>query len=186
MYVLRYKEAFELMSPLVFSFYSFFSFVSDNIEKQCGDHPLCTDFDPQIKFMNLPSTREALHTINKSHKWQACNMGINLKFHTDWMKDFSHYVADLLEAGIPALIYAGDLDFICNYLGNKAWTYNMEWSGSKDFKTAEEHEWKKAGMARSAKGLTFLQVYDAGHMAPTDQPVVTLDMINTFLSGGEF
>jgi len=157
-----------------------------NIEKQCGEHPLCSDFDPQTKFMNLPSTREALHTTNKSHKWEACNMGINLKFHTDWMKDFSHYVADLLDAGIPALIYAGDLDFICNYLGNKAWTYKLEWSGSEEFKAAEEHEWKTGGMARSAKGLTFMQVYDAGHMAPTDQPEVTLDMIHTFLTGGQF
>jgi cathepsin A (carboxypeptidase C) len=41
-----------------------------------------------------------------------------MKFHTDWMKDFSHYVTDLLEAGFPALIYAGDVDFICNYMGN--------------------------------------------------------------------
>ena len=45
-------------------------------------------------------------------------MGINMKFHTDWMKDFSPFVADLINAGIPALIYAGDVDFICNYLGN--------------------------------------------------------------------
>ena len=64
------------------------------------------------------STKKALNVDeNHSHHWAACNFMINSKFHVDWMKDFSHYVADLLDAGYPALIYAGDVDFICNYLG---------------------------------------------------------------------
>ena len=46
-------------------------------------------------------------------------MGTNLKFHTVWMKDFRPFVADLLYGGIPVLIYAGDVDFVCNYLENK-------------------------------------------------------------------
>ena len=27
------------------------------------------------------------------------------------------------------MIYAGDVDFICNWLGNKAWTLDLEWDG---------------------------------------------------------
>ena len=63
--------------------------------------------------MNLDSTKEALQVAEHNPEWQTCNMLINLKFHTDWMKDFSPYVNDLIEAGIPSLIYAGDLDFVC-------------------------------------------------------------------------
>lgn len=114
-------------------------------------------------------------------------MGINLKFHTDWMKDFSPFVADLLNGGIHVLIYAGDVDFICNYLGNKAWTLGLEWSHKAEFNAAEEHEWGEgAGLARTANGFTFMQVYDAGHMVPSDQPKVALDMIQNFVLGGEF
>lgn len=102
------------------------------------------------------------------------------------MKDFSGYVADLLNDGIPALIYAGDVDFICNYLGNQAWTHGLEWKGGDDFRAATVHEWNGSGLARTANGFTFLQVYDAGHMVPTDQPKVSLDMLKVFLSGGEF
>lgn len=54
--------------------------------------------------------------------------------------------------------------FCSNYLGNKAWTLKLDWDGKADFNAAEEHEWNGVGLARSAKGLTFLQVYDAGHM----------------------
>ena len=103
------------------------------------------------------------------------------------MKDFSPYVADLLNDGIPALIYAGDVDFICNYLGNRAWTLGLDWSGAKDFVAAPEHDWKNGkGLARSAKGLTFLQVYDAGHMVPSDQPEAALEMITDFINGASF
>lgn len=95
-------------------------------------------------------------------------------------------MTDLLNDGIPALIYAGDVDFICNYLGNKAWTLGLDWKSGADFRAAKEHEWKGQGLARTANGLTFLQVYDAGHMVPADQPKVSLDMITNFLNGGEF
>jgi len=120
------------------------------------------------------------------HDWSSCNFGINAKFHTDWMKDFSGDVADLLNDGIPALIYAGDVDFICNYLGNEAWTLNLEWDGHDEFVAAKQHDWKGAGLARTAGGLTFLQVYNAGHMVPHDQPKVALNMIGDFLEGKAF
>lgn len=158
-----------------------------DIRKECGSHPLCYDFTNVESFLNLDSTKEALHVSKESGHWESCNMGINLKFHTDWMKDFSPFVADLLDAGIPALIYAGDVDFICNYLGNKAWTLGLEWSHKSEFNAAEEHEWGEgAGMVRSAGGFTFMQVYDAGHMVPSDQPQVALDMIQNFVMGGDF
>ena len=44
----------------------------------------------------------------------------------------------------------------------------------------------QAGTARTASGLTFLQVNNAGHMVPMDQPENALAMVNTFLSGGTF
>lgn len=115
------------------------------------------------EWLNSPSTKKALHVDEKhSHAWQSCNFGINMQFHTDWMKDFSPFVADLLNNGIPGLIYAGDVDFICNYLGNQAWTYNLEWDHKDDFQGAQVKDWNGKGLSRSAGGLTFLQVFDAG------------------------
>ncbi|KAL7465694.1 hypothetical protein ACHAXS_006019 [Conticribra weissflogii] len=104
-----------------------------DIRKPCGDNPLCYDFSHIEKFMNEDSTKEALHVKEHNPTWQTCNMLVNMEFHTDWMKDFSPYVADLLNDGIPSLIYAGDVDFICNYLGNRAWTLNLEWNHKMEF-----------------------------------------------------
>jgi len=159
-----------------------------DIRKKCEVPPLCYDFSHVKTWLNLESTKQALNVDEShSHSWEACNFGINSKFRTDWMKDFSHYVTDLLEAGFPALIYAGDVDFICNYLGNEAWTKDLEWSHKDDFNAAGSHDWENgAGVARSSSGLTFLQVVDGGHMVPADQPEVSLTMLKTFLEGGKF
>jgi len=155
-----------------------------DISKKCEVKPLCYDFSHVTKFLDLESTRKALNVVPKSPKWQSCNMGVNMMFHKDWMGDFAPEVKDLLEAGIPTLIYAGDLDFICNYIGNKAWTLAMDWKHKDDFNGAQDHEWNnKTGLARSSHGLTFLQVYDAGHMSPADQPEVTLAMVKQFTEG---
>ncbi len=158
-----------------------------DIRKPCGDNPLCYDFSHIEKFMNSDATKKALHVDGHSSTWKTCNMMINMEFHSDWMKDFAPYVADLLNDGIPALIYAGDVDFICNYLGNRAWTLNLEWSHKAEFNAAEEKDWNNgAGLSRTANGLTFLQVFDAGHMVPTDQPENALAMITQFLNGVAF
>ena len=158
-----------------------------DIRKPCGLNPLCYDFSHIEKFMNSDKTKEALHVKEHNPSWETCNMEINLEFHVDWMKNFAPYVKDLLEAGIPALIYAGDVDFICNYLGNRAWTLNLDWSHKQDYNAATEKDWNKGGgLVRSANGLTFLQVYDAGHMVPSDQPEHALQMITQFLNGQAF
>jgi cathepsin A (carboxypeptidase C) len=181
------QSAFLLCNTGLMSPYQMTGLNPYDIRKPCEVPPLCYDFSRVGDFLNLESTKQALHVDEQhSHAWESCNFGINLKFHTDWMKDFSGYVADLLNDGIPALIYAGDVDYICNYLGNRAWTLALPWKGAKAFSAATEHDWKGHGLARTAQGLTFLQVYDAGHMVPTDQPAVALDMIANFMHGGTF
>jgi len=78
------------------------------------------------------------------------------------------HVAALLERGVRALIYVGTYDWICNWIGNEAWTLNMEWSGKEAFGQQPLEAWsidgEVAGKTRSAKGLTFATVDGAGHM----------------------
>jgi len=158
-----------------------------DITKECGSNPLCYDFSHIEKFMNKDSTKQALHVDSHNPSWETCNMLVNMEFHVDWMKNFAPYVADLVNDGIPALIYAGDIDFVCNYLGNRAWTLNLDWDHKTEFQAAQEKDWNNGGgLSRTANGLTFLQVYDAGHMVPSDQPEHALDMITQFMNGQAF
>ncbi|EGV61812.1 carboxypeptidase C [Yamadazyma tenuis ATCC 10573] len=106
----------------------------------------------------------------------------------DEMKPFQQYVAELLEKDVPVLLYAGDKDYICNWLGNHDWSDALEYSGHQAFESAPLRTWvtnnnKFAGQVKNYKKFTFLRVYDAGHMVPYDQPENSLDMVNTWISG---
>jgi cathepsin A (carboxypeptidase C) len=76
--------------------------------------------------------------------------------------------------GIPALVYAGDADFICNYLGNKAWTLKLEWEGEESFNGAEEHSWKRSGTSYGRVGLTFFAGVRRWAHGSADQPKIAL------------
>ena len=149
--------------------------------------PLCEDITPIKTFLNLEETKETLN-VPSSVAWDECNDYINkIWSDVDRVANFAPYVSELLNDKIPVLIYAGDLDFICNYMGNRAVTLKLEWDHGDDFRSADDHDWNNGGgLARSSSGLTFLQVYDAGHMVPQDQPKRALKMITQFLNGEAF
>jgi len=45
----------------------------------------------------------------------------------------SSKVANVLNDDIRVLIFAGDADFVCNYLGNRAWTVALDWDHKDEF-----------------------------------------------------
>jgi len=147
------------------------------------------------EFVSKPRTREALDAIMPT-EFQACNMHVYVKFLFDWMKEYDRALPAMLHAGINILIYAGDADFICNWMGNQAWVEQMEWSGQEAFNKAKDvpfmlPDGKSYGVGKSSKGkeknggtLTFLRIYEASHMAPRDQPEATQTMLNRFIKSG--
>lgn len=163
-----------------------------DIRQKCGKPPLCYDFESVGKWLNLPETKKALNVRPESGDWQSCNMDVNRGFMGDWMKNYEQLIPPMLQDGIRVLIYAGDADFICNWMGNKAWTLAMPWSGKTQFNAAADKDWvvegqkQRAGVVRNFEGFTFLQVHEAGHMVPMDQGVASVEMLNTFTSGKAF
>ena len=47
----------------------------------------------------------------------------------DWMLRSDDRLPDLLHAGVRVLIYAGDQDLSCNWVGNRRWVDALEWDG---------------------------------------------------------
>jgi cathepsin A (carboxypeptidase C) len=86
----------------------------------------------------------------------------------------------MLKSGLRVLIYAGDADFICNWIGNKAWTGELEWHGKEGYLAAPDLPFKtsegEAGEFRTFENFSFLKLSGAGHMVPWDQPASSLAM----------
>jgi len=90
------------------------------------------------------------------------------------MLPYVRFLPEILESGTKVLIYAGDADFICNWIGNKAWTMELDWDGKLGYNFAIDKEWygyqkdkepgNSYGQLRSYMNFTFLRLYQAGHM----------------------
>ena len=158
-----------------------------DVRKKCKGSSLCYDELDWIQdYLNKAEVMEALGAEVDSY--DSCNFDINRNFlfAGDWMKPFHRLVPGILEK-IPVLIYAGDADFICNWLGNLAWTTQLEWPGHKSFAKAPledlELDDKTIGSVKSASNLTFTRIHGGGHMVPYDQAEASLSMLNRWLSG---
>jgi cathepsin A (carboxypeptidase C) len=154
---------------------------------KCEHGNLCYDFDHIGTYLNTKAVQEELG-VKKN--WGSCNYAVNMLFQYagDWMHgNYALKLPELLHDGIEVLIYAGDCDYICNWLGNKAWTKVLEWDGKDDFNKASDHDWQVSGKTvarlRKARSFHFMQVFEAGHMVPMDQPAVALAMVNAFIGG---
>lgn len=163
-----------------------------DIRGQCEDsNNLCYSALGWIsEFLNKREVQSELGVEVSSY--DSCNFDINRNFlfQGDWMQPFHRVIPGILEK-IPVLIYAGDADFICNWLGNQAWTEALEWPGQKAFNKARINDIKldngdKYGNIKTSGNFTFLQIFGAGHMVPMDQPEASLDFLNRWLGGEWF
>lgn len=155
----------------------------------CKVQPLCYDMSPIAKFLNQPKVQTALG-VHTPRTWAACNNGVHLALTGDWIPSFAQDIPKVLASGARVLIYSGVEDFVCNYYGGANWVKNMKWGGQGGFNAAPLNNWsvdgKVAGRTRVFKGFTWLEMDNAGHMAPMDQPVNSLDMLKRFLTNKPF
>lgn len=160
---------------------------------KCEKPPLCYDMSNDVKFLNDPEVQKQLGV---NMQFSSCNLVVNKAFTLDFMKNFHMLIPPMLAAGIDVLIYAGDQDFICNWLGNEKWTLALPWQHKAEFNAATKvpfvvkgkelgvMDGKEVGELRSHSNFHFLRVYQAGHMVPMDQPEAALGMFNKLISGG--
>ncbi|KAL7173747.1 hypothetical protein ACSBR2_033077 [Camellia fascicularis] len=155
-----------------------------DIRKQC-EGPLCYNLSNVVEFLNQKAVREALGVGDI--QFVTCSNPVYDAMLADWMKNLEVGIPALLEGGINMLIYAGEYDLICNWLGNYRWVNLMQWSGQNNFTTAPAVPFvvdgALAGIMKSYGSLTFLKVFNAGHLVPMDQPKAALEVLKRWTQG---
>ncbi|GME84983.1 unnamed protein product [Ambrosiozyma monospora] len=164
-----------------------------DIRIPCGESDTCyKEMDYVDEYLNQEEVMDLLGAEVDSYVGCDETVFRNFIFNGDESKPFQQYIAEILEQNVPVLLYAGDKDYICNWLGNLAWSQALEWSQAESFQGAEFTNWYSsidgayAGQAKSNGLFTFLRVFDAGHMVPHDQPSNALDMVNRWISGDHY
>ncbi|XP_004307353.1 PREDICTED: serine carboxypeptidase-like [Fragaria vesca subsp. vesca] len=155
-----------------------------DIRKQC-EGSLCYDFSNMEKFLKQNSVKQALGVGDID--FVSCSPTVYQAMLVDWMRNLEVGIPTLLEDGIQLLVYAGEYDLICNWLGNSRWVHAMEWSGQNKFVNSPEIPFvvddSEAGVLKNYGPLSFLKVHDAGHMVPMDQPKAALEMLKRWTQG---
>ncbi|CAH9136040.1 unnamed protein product [Cuscuta epithymum] len=156
-----------------------------DIREKCTGGRLCYDFSNMETYLNLKKVRKALGVGNITYV--SCNTDVQIAMERDWMTNLEVDIPSLLEEGITMLIYAGEFDLICNWLGNSRWVHAMKWSGQENFSRAPNVNFtvdgNVKGTLKSHGPLSFLKVSDAGHMVPMDQPEAALVMLQRWMQG---
>ncbi|KAG2645323.1 hypothetical protein PVAP13_2KG363470 [Panicum virgatum] len=91
-----------------------------DIRKPCVGS-LCYDFSNLEKFLNKKTVRESLGVGDI--EFVSCSPSVYEAMLLDWMRNLEVGIPELLENDIKVLIYAGEYDLICNWLGEYIATY---------------------------------------------------------------
>jgi len=83
------------------------------------------------------------------------------------------------------LIFAGDQDLICNYVGLESMIQALTWNGATGLGEVETQTWsvdgRPAGTWVASRNLTYVKIFNASHMVGYDSPLVSHDMLLRFM-----
>lgn len=146
--------------------------------------PPCTNSTPSNLYLNNPFVKAALHISPNALDWQICSAEVNLNYNRLYMDVRKQYLKLLGAMKYRVLVYNGDVDMACNFLGDewfveslqqevqvkrRPWTYN----------TGESQQ--VGGFVKEFSNLAFLTVKGSGHMVPSDKPIAAFSMFTRFL-----
>lgn len=111
-----------------------------------------------------------------------CSQRLNYTGQTPTVRG---YLTNLVKAKKRVLIYAGDADMMCNWLGN---LWFVESLGFKELKGNrpwfyEDLKYGKqiAGFVTVFNGIDFVTVKGSGHFVPQDKPLQAYTMLARYL-----
>ncbi|CAO3637078.1 unnamed protein product [Cunninghamella blakesleeana] len=143
-----------------------------------------------VKFIEKSEVKELIGVPSKQ-AYTRCNAKVKEAFYAtgDYARDFAPFVGQILDNNIPVLIFAGDADYRGNWYGNYAWTMELSFAKnqiyqSSTFKPFFATNGTQVGEVQTGGGLTFVKIYQAGHMAAYYQPEAVYDMFYKFTNDG--
>ncbi|CAL1694743.1 unnamed protein product [Somion occarium] len=164
-----------------------------DIRKPClPNTKMCyEELDWATLWMNEPEVKKSLG-VDANRTFTNCNMDVNQRFYVQGqaMHNSAALLPELINNGVRLLVYAGNADAVCNYMGVELWMSRLEHNFHKEFASTPSVPWRTresnyvAGyvleiLNSSSPSLSFLS--PIRHMAPHDQPEATLDMITRWI-----
>ncbi|KEP50122.1 serine carboxypeptidase [Rhizoctonia solani 123E] len=143
-------------------------------------------------YLNRPEIRNELGG-NPNVVFESCNTVVHRNFikSGDVARNSAPLLPELIDDGVRMLIYVGDADLLCPGTGQIPWMEHLNTTFQRDFIDSPATDFRThnrtAGFVRSTGGskeagrIAYVEIFEAGHMAPHDQPDASLDMFNRWI-----
>lgn len=149
----------------------------------------CMNYTDITTYLNNPEVRTALHIPHQLPPWEMCNEEVFKNFERELESAHDLYLQLLNEKKYRILVYSGDMDMACNFLGIEWFVHMLDLELQESYHPWTYNDGKQsqiAGYADRFTNLTFLTVKGAGHMVPTDKPLEAFQMFKRFINNVPF
>ncbi|KAF1335575.1 Serine protease family s10, partial [Globisporangium splendens] len=182
------------------------------LEKPTGfPHPLgmppvaCVSFASVETYFNIPKVRDAMHTKDDIDRWNSVALSSQVlallevipglqdvtidksrlfDYTTTLNWEVTPIWKDLLAHNISGVIYHGDADMVCDFIGGLWAVESLKLQRlvkRKPWSVELEGTQQTGGFVEEFEGLTYLTVKGAGHLVPMWKPVEAKRMLDLFV-----
>uniref|UniRef100_A0AAY4CAU1 Carboxypeptidase n=1 Tax=Denticeps clupeoides TaxID=299321 RepID=A0AAY4CAU1_9TELE len=150
------------------------------IEAAIPGVPMCINGTAMYEWLNNPEVRSALHIPTSVQSWELCSHTVGTLYQRTYT-DMTSFYQSLLQKNLQLLVYNGDVDMACNFLGAKWFVDSLNLQALTQY-GPWYFEDQIAGYVQQYKNLTLLTVKGAGHMVPEYKPGPALQLLKNYLA----
>jgi len=139
----------------------------------------CLNDTDVVSYMNSPEVRKALNIPDNLPRWDICSDQITENYGKQYT-DMAPFIKKIVNAQVRVLLYYGDVDMACNFMMGQQFAAGLGFQRQLN-KTPWKFNKQIVGFKTQYKGLTFLTIKGAGHMAPQWRAPETTYAIHQFI-----
>lgn len=156
---------------------------SNHAQANLGLPVPCVDDHTLVKYLAREDVRAAIHIPKKVGAWDLCSMLIYVSKYAKAPGGLTPQMKQLIESkrNLAMLVYNGDVDTVCNFLGDEWFVDELGRKVVKDYSNWKVNN-QIAGYVKHYDGITFATIRGSGHMVPGDRPQEAFEMFKIFLN----
>ncbi|OAL06429.1 carboxypeptidase S1 [Phaeosphaeriaceae sp. SRC1lsM3a] len=141
-------------------------------------------YDYFVEYLNTPAVQQAIGAYqNFSTSSRTVSSAFGNTGDDDRESGTIEACQKLLDAGVQVILYYGDADYNCNWLGGQAVADMIDADGYCDagFTNLSTSDNIVHGQVKQSGLFSFVRIYESGHEVPFYQPLASLEMFKRSL-----
>ncbi|KAL9056298.1 MAG: hypothetical protein Q9162_002989, partial [Coniocarpon cinnabarinum] len=145
--------------------------------------------DPPETYVDYLGHSDVKSAIGAQSTYVECANPAGSKFSStgDSPRSLLPELGSVVQSGIQVILWSGDADWICNWIGDQYIADNVTFGGQSAFRAASLQPYNvngaQGGTFKTQDNFSFLRVFGAGHEVPYYAPELSLQVFRQIMSG---